>query len=150
MGAWGVDSFGNDDAADWAWTLDESNDLAVVEATLARADVEAEDSLDASVASMAIAAADAVARLRGAGGEQTPYSESVDNWVKRIGKPPAPSVVERAIKIVDRIVGSNSELRESWEESEDFGAWTASIQELRGRLTASVERVQWLPNDGRC
>jgi hypothetical protein len=138
MGAWGVDSFGNDDAADWAWTLDDSSDLAIVEATLASADVDAEHNLDASVASMAIAAAEAVARLRGAGGEQSAYSESVDNWVKRIGKPPAPSVVERAIRILDRIAGSNSELRELWEESEEFVAWSAAIQELRARLTASV------------
>jgi len=47
-------------------------------------------------------------------------------------------VVERAIKILDRIVGSNSELRDSWEESKDFSAWTAAIQELRERLTATV------------
>ncbi len=138
MGTWGVDSFGNDDAADWAWTLDDSSDLAIVEATLASADLGAEDYLDASVASTAIAAAEAVARLRGAGGEQSPYSESVDNWVKRVGKPPAASVVERAIRILDRIVGPHSELRELWEQSDDFGVWTAAIQELRARLTASV------------
>jgi hypothetical protein len=136
MGAWGVDSFGNDDAADWAFGLDESSDLLLVEETLARAAVEGQEYLEASTASEAVAAAEAVARLRGAGGEQSSYSESVDQWVGRVGKPPSDSVVQLALQALDRIVAPNSELRELWEESDEFAEWTEAIRELRGRLTS--------------
>ena len=37
MGAWSADNFGNDDAADWAYGLEETNDLSLVEATIAAA-----------------------------------------------------------------------------------------------------------------
>jgi|CXWK01.1.fsa_nt_gi hypothetical protein len=136
MGAWGVDSFGNDDAADWAFGLDESHDLHLVEETLSRATVGSEEYLEAPVASEAVAAAEAVARLRGPAGESTGYSDSVDRWVARVGKPPSEAVVRLAIRALDRIVAPDSELRELWEDSEDFAAWTDAIRELRGRLVA--------------
>lgn len=136
MGTWGVDGFGNDDAADWAWTLDDSSDLAIVEATLVAADVDAGEYLEAPAAATAVAAAEAVARLRGAGGQQSPYSESVDKWVVRVGRPPAPQVVTLAVRVLDRVAGPNSELRELWEESDEYEAWSAALRELRGRLTA--------------
>jgi hypothetical protein len=135
MGAWGVDSFGNDDAADWASGLDASRDLQLVEETLSRAMVESDEYLEAPTASEAVAAAEAVARLRGAGGERTSYSESVDQWVERVGKPPSAAVVQLAIRALDRIVAPNSELRDLWEESEDFTAWTDAVRELRDRLS---------------
>ena len=136
MGAWGVDSFGNDDAADWALGLNESSDLVLVEETLARATISGDQYLEAPAASEAVAAAEAVARLRGAGGERSAYSESVDQWVKRVGKPPSAAVVHRAVQALDRIVAPNSELRDLWEESEEYGAWSDAIRELRARLSS--------------
>lgn len=136
MGAWGVDSFGNDDAADWAAGLDESRDLRLVEETLARAVVDDEEYLEAPTASEAVAAAEAVARLRGAGGERSSYSASVDRWVERVATPPSEAMVQLALRALDRIVAPNSELRELWEESDAFADWTAAIRELRGRLGA--------------
>jgi len=135
MGAWGVDSFGNDDAADWAFGLDESSNLQLVEETLSRATVGSEEYLESPTACEAIAAAEAVARLRGAGGERTSYSESVDQWVERVGAPPSPAVVQLAIRALDRITAPNSELRELWEESEEFASWTAAVRDLRERLS---------------
>ena len=138
MGSWGVDSFGNDDAADWAWQLDDSSDLTLVEATLERASVSVDTYLEAPAACEGVAAAEAIARLRGAGGERTPYSESVDNWVARIATRPSPEVVARAVATVDRVIATNSELRELWDETEEVSAWLAAMAELRGRLTAPV------------
>ena len=55
MGSWGVDSFGNDDAADWAWQLDDSSDLTLVEATLERASVSVDTYLEAPAACEGVA-----------------------------------------------------------------------------------------------
>ena len=37
MGAWGVGTFENDDASDWAYQLEEAGDLDLVQVTLAAA-----------------------------------------------------------------------------------------------------------------
>jgi hypothetical protein len=108
----------------------------LVEEALARATISADEYLEAPAASEAVAAAEAVARLRGAGGERSAYSEPVDQWAKRVGKPPPAAVVRRAIQALDRIGAPNSELRDLWEESEEYGAWSNAIRELRARLSS--------------
>ena len=70
-GAWDTGPFDNDDALDWVWELSESNDLAVIEATLESA-ANSSGYLEAPTASMAIAAAEVVAALRGNPGQDCP------------------------------------------------------------------------------
>lgn len=134
MGTWSVDAFGNDDAADWAFELEESEDLAPIEQAIATVLEAGDEYIEAPDAAVALAAIEALARLMGKPGERTAYTENVDKWVASADVEPSADLVDQALAAIARILGDNSELRELWEESEDFDAWIASVSELRDRL----------------
>ena len=136
MGAWSHESFGNDDACDWAAQLEEANDLAFVESALDAVLNVGGEYLEAPVASEAIAAAEVVARLQGNFGIRDPYSESVDAWVERVKIRPPASLASKAHRALDRILSEPSELLELWQETEEAGAWEASVKGLKGRIGA--------------
>jgi hypothetical protein len=137
MGTWDVDSFGNDDAADWAQSLDGCTDLSRLTLAIEAVLDSAEDYLDAPVATEAIAAIETLARLQGNWGERSTYSEPVDVWVELVKLPVPPALARQAIEALDRITGPDSELRDLWAESEESGTWLASVAELRGRIRLS-------------
>ncbi len=134
MGTWDVGSFDNDDAADWAFELEECGDLSVIENAIASALDAGEDYLEAPAATVAIAAVETLARLQGFWGERSAYTEAVDAWVERVKLPVPPALAAQAVQALDRILGEQSELRELWEESEEFDAWKATVAELRSRV----------------
>ncbi len=134
MGTWDVDSFGNDDAADWAYGLEGCDDLSLIEGAIAAALDAEDDYLEAPVATEAIAAIETLARLQGRGGERSAYTETVDAWVARVRLPVPPALATRAVEALDRILAPRSELRELWSESEQLGAWTANVEDLRRRV----------------
>jgi hypothetical protein len=73
MGAWGSDSFENDDAADWVADFCDAPDPAViVKALSAVADLDASQYLEAPDCSVGIAAAEVVAALKGAPNSNLP------------------------------------------------------------------------------
>jgi Domain of unknown function (DUF4259) len=129
MGAWSHEPFGNDTAADWAWGLDDSDDLEYIENTLAA--VEDEEELDASLAEEAIAAIDVLAKALGKGTPPDAYSDSAMQWIERVQPVIGRALRERAIQVLNRIVAEDSELRALWEDSDDYDAWQASVAALR-------------------
>jgi hypothetical protein len=134
MGAWGVGSFDNDTACDWAQELDASDDLAPVHSALDAVLASGDGYLDSDDACCAIAACEVVARLRGNWGKRDVYSERVDRWVAWHPITPDVGVITKAHAALDRILGDNSEERELWEES-DFAGWKSSLDDLRRRLS---------------
>jgi hypothetical protein len=134
MGAWSHESFGNDTACDWAGDLQEGDDLAPVEAALDAVLEVGDDYLESPEACEAIAAAEVVARLQGHFGLRDAYSESLDEWVARVGIVPSPELASKARRALDRILVEPSELLELWEEGDDSGEWRASVNELKGRI----------------
>jgi hypothetical protein len=62
MGAWGIRAFENDDASDWLYDVEESNDLSIVAAAL---NVDESGYLEAPEACNALAAAEIVLALQG-------------------------------------------------------------------------------------
>ena len=132
MGAWGVGAFENDTAGDWAWELEEVEDLSLVQSALADAE-SAGEYLDADVAQIALAACEVLARLRGNWGYKNPYTESMDKWVESHKFQPPESLLERASAVIDLVLGENSELAELWDEG-DGQEWRASVEELRHRV----------------
>ena len=72
--------------------------------------------------------------LQGRGGERSAYTETVDAWVARVRLPVPPALATRAVEALDRILAPRSELRELWSESEQLGAWTANVEDLRRRV----------------
>jgi len=134
MGTWTTDAFGNDDACDWAYGLEETDDLSLVEETLDAVLSIGSDYLEAPAAAEALAAIEVIARLQGNWGEQNSYSEAVDNWVKKSKFSPSPALVNKAHGAIQRILAEKSELKDLWEETDDYEAWVASVRELRGRI----------------
>ena len=136
MGAWGVLAFDNDDANDWAYGLDDVDDLSLVEGAFEAVEGE-DDYLEAPEGSNALAACEVLARLLGNPGYQNAYTEKVDQWVKRNPIKPPPELLARASSVIDRILGEESELAGLWEEA-GADAWRKSVEDLRGRLRARV------------
>lgn len=135
MGAWGTGHFENDTACDWAYELEGSNDLGVIERTI---DAVFEDTyVDADVGSEALAAIEAIARLRGNWGERDSYTESMDKWVeahRSLQIPPL--LLEKSKSALERIMGPNSELEELWAESDLHSEWRNTVSELGERFAA--------------
>ena len=134
MGAWGTGNFDNDTACDWAWELEESSDLSVIERAV-EAVLETEF-VDADIASEALAAIDTIARLKGAGGVKNSSTETVDAWVSRVQISVPKELTEKARKALTVINCESSELFELWAESDDFANWQSEIEALAKRLGA--------------
>jgi hypothetical protein len=135
MGAWGELAFDNDTANDWAYGLDEVNDLSLVESALSELEEVGTEYLDSDVACNALAACEVLARLRGNFGYRNAYTEKVDDWVSVHPMQPEASLLQRAQQAIQRILGQKSELRELWEEG-DGDSWRKSVEDLRQRLTS--------------
>ncbi len=133
MGAWGHLAFDNDDANDWAYALEETDDLTLVESAFAEVE-SADHYLEAPEASHALAACEVLARLNGKPGYENAYTEKVDTWVAAHPIELAPGLIARANAAIDRVLGENSELKELWAESDESGQWLACVEDLRQRL----------------
>jgi len=136
MGAWGHLPFDNDTTNDWAYGLEDVDDLSLVEASFAELEEVGTDYLDQDVASNALGACEVLARLKGRPGYTNAYTEKVDQWVAAHKLNPSPALTKRATAALNRILGDNSELRELWEEGEDGPAWRKAIEDLRARVGA--------------
>jgi hypothetical protein len=133
MGAWGAGCFENDTALDWVWELADSDDLILVEGAVADV-LDATDYLDADVACIGLAAADAVAALGGSPAEDLP--DEVARWVEAQSAAPPETLVQDCLAAVDMIRRSKtSELKELWEEDEAVVTeWHAVLDDLVMRL----------------
>lgn len=134
MGTWAVDAFGNDSACDWAYELEKTKDLLLIDKALAKILAVGKDYVEAYDAEEAIAAAETIARLQGNFGEQTGHTEIVDTWVKTVQKTPDSDLCKKAHAVLDKILSEPSELLELWQESEALEAWKQSIMDLKSRI----------------
>lgn len=133
MGAWGTDTFENDTACDWSYDLEEKGQPHIEQA-LNRVLDAGDEYLDADLGAEGLAACDVVARLAGRPGQKDAYTETTDQWVAEQKDPPGDDLVNRALRVIDRVVGSDSELAELWGEDGDDAPWRASVDALRSRL----------------
>jgi hypothetical protein len=136
MGTWSVEPFGNDDAVDWAYELEGAEDLSPIEEAIEAVLATGDQYVEAPEASVALAAIEVLARLRGAPGEKNSYTETVDNWVAHTPVKPSVELLDRAQAAIARILADNSELKELWQESDEYDAWQASMDSLRTRVGA--------------
>jgi hypothetical protein len=137
MGTWGAGSFDNDDAADWVAELEDAAGSAFLKETL-REVLDAGDSyLEGPIAARGLAAAEVVAGLRNAPGDDLP--EEVEHWIEghrshraragRIEKDLTPL----ALQALER-VRTNCELADLWKDSDAANDWTKSVTNLEERL----------------
>ena len=131
MGAWGTGNFDNDEALDWLYLLSEAPDLLLLQTTLEAVTGSEEDYLDATDCAQALAAAEIIAALAGHPPEELP--EEVAGWID--GRPAPPDDLKMlALIAIEAISGEDSELRELWEESDEFEEWQAVLNDLTARL----------------
>jgi len=135
MGAWGELAFDNDSANDWAYGLEDVDDLSLVEAAFDELEGVGDDYLDQDIACNVLAACEVLARLRGNFGYRNAYTESVDAWVAAHPIQPPPELLNRAHAAMDRVLGERSELRELWEEG-NGDSWRKTVEDLRRRLAS--------------
>jgi hypothetical protein len=134
MGAWGVGTFENDDAWDYAAEIAKSPNLSRIETSLDRVLMAGATHLEAPEASEALAAADIVARLKGNFGKQDSYTEAVDKWVRQIKITPSAELLEKARRAIHRVLVEPSELLELGSESEELEAWKSAVNDVLNRL----------------
>jgi Domain of unknown function (DUF4259) len=137
MGGWGTGSFENDDAQNWLGKLNTVADLTPL---LARA-AENTDYLEAPEASIAVAAAEVVAAVKGAPAEKLP--KEISDWKDKIAAQPSSvaavaALAPLAVQAVDR-VRTNSELKDLWLEADGLNDWSAALRDLAARLTRSAD-----------
>ena len=132
MGAWGPGNFDNDAAQDWLYDFGE-NDFRLIDRTLAgvAAMIEA-DELDAWEAQEVLAAAECVAAAAGFPPDNPP-PELAEWMAENSPMPVKPEYIEMARRAVARVL-AQSELREVWLESEEFGGWETAVLNLQYRL----------------
>lgn len=135
MGTWSHEPFGNDSANDWAYDLEDCTDFSLVAAALRRA-ADSGEYLDADEAVEAIAAAEVLAKALGRGTQSDAYTEKVDAWLASIPAKPSPELSTLAQRALARVLGPESELRELWEESDEFGLWESSVVALQSATAA--------------
>jgi hypothetical protein len=129
MGAWGEGSFENDDAADWVYELEQMEGMEGVAAVLEKAGEGGY--LESPDACIALAAAEAVAAALGEPSATLP--PEVAAWAEGHRDSVDRELAVLALTVVDRI-GADSELKELWEETDDFEPWKTTLTDLRQRL----------------
>ena len=133
MGAWSIQSFGNDTACDWAYRLERTADLGLVRETIQEVLDTGDEYLEEREASNAIAAVEVIARLKGNFGVRDSYSADTDAWVAAHPQQPTQDLVELASLALDRILVKPSELLDMWEDSGLADAWKKSVLDLKNR-----------------
>src|SRR5258708_2687967 len=101
MGAWGSDSFENDDALDWLDDFCDAPEQALILNTLSTVvEVDASEYLEAPNCSVGIAAAEVVAALMSAPNANLPDDKRI--CLSNLEIKAEPSLVAVALKAIDR------------------------------------------------
>ena len=131
MGAWGINTFENDDAADWIGEFfDEPDKELLVEAFDAVNEI-GDDYLKSPESSAALAAAEVIAALLGKPSASLP--DDTKECVGKLSFKPDEELLSAARKAVER-VKTDSELKELWDESDDAEQWQVTVEDLAARL----------------
>ncbi|MDQ0721087.1 hypothetical protein QF049_002348 [Paenibacillus sp. W4I10] len=134
MGAWGTGIFENDDVLDWKADLLDSDDIELIEETIEG--VLEEDYIESDLASNALGAIEILVALQGNPGKEIlnnqSNTEDLYDWIdKHKGK--GKKLISKAKRAVKKIK-KDSELKELWEESEEYPIWLNTINDLENRL----------------
>ena len=137
MGCWAINSFGNDDAADWLAELEERPDVAMVEDAPARVLNAGRDYLEAPDATRALAAVEVVAAAIGHAGNAVQDRDALRQWMAKVKPQPSLRLIDDALRVLERILSPASELDDLWRETDEYGEWRQDVEALRNRLGRS-------------
>lgn len=130
MGAWGTGSFENDDALDWVFELEKARNFQVLADAFQTVLDLKNDYLEAPECCIAICAAEVTAGLLGNPEDDLP--DEVMEWMD--GQPDPSEVLIKLAKNALNEVLKNSELKELWEETDDYEEWREIVLDIRDRL----------------
>jgi len=135
MGAWGHTNFDNDTAQDFVAEVEEGGIDRIVSAIDVINAIEEDAYVDSNLATEALAAIEYIATAKDRMAEDFP--EDAEDWVNahKAQLLTIRGIVAKSQKAIDRIK-NNSELKEFWEETEDFGKWTSVLDDLNTRISA--------------
>jgi len=134
MGTWGVGSFDNDDALDWADDFANAPSLDLIgEALSAVSEMDEDEYLEVTESGAAIAAAEVVAALNGKPSADLP--DDIAAWVKPQGTLASPELVSLALSALKRI-DRMSEFDDNWIEDSTRQEWHKALSELSSRLAS--------------
>lgn len=135
MGAWGHNSFENDTAGDWIWALKPADDPFAYPMSAIDELLKSDLYIDATECAEAIAAAECLAAAQGHPPENPP--EYLEKWLASLGTArPTPDMLNRATEAINKVrKDEQSELRQLWQDTDDFKDWQAAIDDLLTRLT---------------
>ncbi|QGQ94233.1 DUF4259 domain-containing protein [Paenibacillus psychroresistens] len=129
MGAWGYGNLENDTVLDWVEELLETQDLSLISESI---EMVLDDSdLDTDTAAIALGAIEILAALQNRPGKEK-YDDELEEWINQ-QKGQGNNLLVIAQKALGKIL-LESELKELWEESENFEEWVKTIKELEKRL----------------
>lgn len=131
MGAWGISAFENDDALDWLGEFCDDPGEDALEDAFAFVNEIGEEYLEAPDSENALIAAEVVAYLKNSPSPDLP--EHSKECLDSLQIKPGDELISDAAKAVER-VKSDSELKELWEETDDFQEWNKVVDDLIGRL----------------
>jgi hypothetical protein len=134
MGAWGTGIFDNDGAGDLIANLRETDDLSVLEEAFDMVLDTGEDYLEVDGGQEALAAAALICRLRGSGDDYLTDDDDIAAWVERARPMLTESLAQKAREAVERTVTEPSEIIELWQDTDDFDAWQATVDDLSSRF----------------
>ncbi|MGE9271593.1 MAG: DUF4259 domain-containing protein [Verrucomicrobiales bacterium] len=137
MGAWDTTSFGNDTACDWLAELKESEGSIMIEEALDAVLAAGDEMIEASTAEEGIAAAEVVAWVNGQARPGDEAGDDLQDWIDDQDIEVDGSLQSLSLRVVDRVFNDPSELKEIWEESEDFAEWRKALADLKERLQVS-------------
>jgi len=129
MGAWDATPFGNDDANDWTYGLDDVDDLSLITVAL---DAVGEGYIEAVEGSQAIAAGEVLTWLIGRPGERNAYTDKIAAWSEAHPLEVDEALVDRAVSTLRRVLSPDSELVELWAAQPQ---WRAEVLHVIERLT---------------
>jgi len=130
MGATGAKNFENDDAADWAYDLAESNGTSLLAEAFGV--VEKMEFADAPDCCIALAAAEVVAAAKGKPSSDLP--DEIRTWLEDQENSDGFKKLDKRAAKVAKKVQAKSELRDLWEESDDWHNWQMAVEGLLKRL----------------
>jgi hypothetical protein len=130
MGAWDATAFGNDDAADMLVDLlEHSSPREYLAQILAHA--RETGYLEAPEGSQMVAVAAIVAASKNK--EVVAVPENAASWIDANESMLRP-LAATALEAISRVRGEKSELRELWQESEEFPNWIADLDKISAAL----------------
>lgn len=125
MGTWGIKTFENDEALDWAADLEEIKDESLLKESLNPEEVEGYY-LEAPECVRILCASEVIAGV--AGNQRQSLPDNVLKWINNHRKINVAHLTPLSISKVKRVLAQHSELDELWAENEeDYPNWKEDV-----------------------